>query len=173
MRTISTLCILFFFSVSGIAQEAARNIQFVSETDVPYEVIESQRVLFPNALVSEWQVQKKDRSSNALNMRYISKMEKDGNSNLTVSYLPDGLWLYTTEFIPKENIYEGIHLDIKKKYPQYKIQEVNLIHFATPQKELYLLKLLDNSRMQYVFYDSSGKEIKPKDLPMEMMMLVK
>lgn len=173
MRSIFTLLILLFSFLSTFSQEVSKYIESVTGEDVPFEVLENQQQLFPFNFVSEWQFQKKDRSTDSPILRFISTINKDGDSNLLASYLSNGQLLFTSEFILPETVPENIRLDIKKKNPKFKIQAADFITFAIPKKEIYFVKLLDNTMLQYVFYDSLGNEIDKKDLPMEMMMLLR
>lgn len=173
MRITITLFILLCFFLPSFGQEISKNIELIAEADVPFEILERQHQLFPFTLVSKWQVQKKDRGADSPNLRFIGMIEKDGNSNLSASYLPNGVLLFTSESILSETIPDNILLDIKKENPKFKIKASDLITLTLPKKEIYLVKLLDNNLLQYVFYDTSGKEMEKNNLPVELMMLLR
>lgn len=170
MRT-TTVFLLFLSYFVVHSQEVSKNIHIISEEEVPFEVLNIQRDLFPFIRVSEWQVQKKDRGADSPSLRFISRIVKDGNSYLSASYLPNGLLLFTSEIISPTTVPENIRLDVKRNHPRFKMQAADLITLTAPKKEIYWIKLLDGNLLQYVFYDTSGQEIARKDLPHELTMI--
>ncbi len=163
------LCLLLPFAVS--AQRLTKNIQFIPESEVPAVVIQRQRELFPSDIVSQWQVQR-TTGVNTANLRYIANLEKDGRPGFSVSYLPEAILLFTREIIPDEIIPNAVRLKVKKKYPKFNIEPSDFITLPSPHREIYIVKLRDDNRLLYVFYDTTGTEIDKKDLPAEIAYLI-
>lgn len=169
MRTI-TLLIVFLSVFSVHSQEVSKNIQIISEEDVPFQVLELQQELYPFNLVSEWQLHRESRNMDSAPLRYIGTIATDGNSKSSASYSENGLLLFMSEITPL-TIPQEIDLDIKKKHPDFKIQTAELVTLAHPKKEIYWINLINEGMLQYVFYDSYGNEIEKQDLPLELMVL--
>lgn len=170
MRTI-TLLIVFLSVFSVHSQEVSKNIQIISEEDVPFQVLELQQELYPFNLVSEWQLHRESRNMDSAPLRYIGTIATDGNSKSSASYSENGLLLFMSEIIPPMTIPQDIDLDIKKKHPKFKIQTAELVTLVLLKKEIYWINLINAGMLQYVFYDSYGNEIEKQDLPLELMVL--
>ncbi|MDN3724022.1 hypothetical protein QRD02_06480 [Aequorivita sp. SDUM287046] len=173
MRKIYTLLLFLLFSAVLPAQNVKNNTQFIPQSEVPLPVLERQKSVFPTNFVSEWQVQKINEMQDAPNLRYIAKFEEDGRPGFSASYFPDGLLLYHSEFIPGEIIPAPVRLKIEENYKDFTIHNSEFISLYYPQREIYLVKLMDDMQMQYVFYDTNGNEIDKNNLPVELLFLLR
>lgn len=174
MRIIYTLLLLCGFTLSSaFSQVVNSNTHFISESEVPKPVIQIQKELFPTNFVSEWNVQKFDKMQDASNIRYIANFKEDGRSGFSASYLPEGLLLFKTEFIPNEILSEEIKVELQKEYKGFTVESANFITLYNPKREVYMIRLLHNAEMQYAFYDTEGNSIQRDNLPPEMLLLLR
>ncbi len=173
MRTIFTLLLVIYFTHPPIySQNIKGRLQFVPESEVPITVVSQQERLFPTNYVYEWQVQEMDRMQNAPTLRYIAIFEEDGRPGFSASYLPDGFLIFNSEFMPSENILSVVRLKINRNYKDYTIHAAEFVTLHNPKREIYLIKLLENTRQQHVFFDTLGNEIGKQSLPVEVLLLL-
>jgi len=171
MRNIFTLFGILLTTLI-YAQDVNDNTRFVPQSEVPQLVLDRQHALFPSNFVSEWQVQEMDGMQNARNIRYIAKFEEDGRPGFSASYLPNGILIFNSEFMPSEIIPAEVRLKVTSDYKDYSVHAAEFITFYNPKREIYLIKLLDEYRMKYAFYNTIGNEIPKEDLPGEILLLM-
>lgn len=173
MKSISTLFLFFTLTLfSAYAQHANTSKHFISESQVPQAVIMKQSELFPTNFVAEWEVQELNEMQDAPDIRYIAKFEEDNRSGFSASYLPGGLLIFHTEFMTAAIVPGEVRLKVNSKYKDFDIQSAEFISFYNPKREIYLVKLLNGSLMQYAFYDTNGNEIPKPNLPIEAFFLM-
>lgn len=173
MRNIFTLLISILISIGIYAQDVNDNVRYIPESQVPQSVLDRQGELFPTNFVSEWQVQEMDGMQDAQNIRYIAKFEEDGRPGFSASYLPNGILIFNSEFMPSEIIPSEVRLKVDKDYKDYTIRHADFITFYNPKREIYMVKLLDDINVQYVFYNTAGNKIPKESLPEEILLLMK
>lgn len=172
MRIIFSLFLLCGLNAHfAFSQNLNHNIHGISQSEVPKPIIKQQEKLFTTNFISKWQVQEIDGMEDAPNMRYIANFEEDGRPGFSASYLPNGLLLFTNEFMPKEIIPDEVKLKTKQDYKDFTIQSADFITFYNPEREIYMVQLLLDNGMQYAFYDTAGNEIDKNNLPVEMLFL--
>lgn len=173
MKSIFTLFLLnTLILFSANAQDLNTSKHFIAESKVPQAVILKQRELFPSNFVTEWEVQELNKMQDAPNIRYIAKFEKDNRSGFSASYLPEGLLIFHTEFMPAEIIPAEVRLKVRSEYKDFLIQSADFISLRNPKREIYLVKLLNSSLMQFAFYDTVGNEIPKSNLPVEILFIM-
>jgi len=172
MRNITTLLLCIIFTTVFYSQDVNDNIRFVSQSQVPQPVVDRQKSLFPTNFVSEWEVQQMDGMQDAHTLRYIAKFEEDGRPGFSASYLPNGILIFNSEFMPSEIIPAEVRLKIDRDYPDYKIHNAEFITFYNPKREIYKVKLLREINLQYKFFNTAGNEIPVESLPEEMLFLI-
>ncbi len=173
MRNIFTLLLSILFIAFTYAQDVNDNVRFIPQSEVPKAVLERQEALFPTNFISEWQVQEIDGMQNASNIRYIAKFEEDGRPGFSASYLPNGMLIFNSEFTPSEIIPSSVRLKVTSDYKDYTVHATEFITFYNPKREIYMIKLLDEYRMRYAFYNTIGNEIHKEELPVEILLLMK
>ena len=172
MRNIFTLLLSIIFTTVVTSQDVNDNIRFIPQSQVPQHVLDRQETLFPTNFVSEWRVQEMDGMQDAPNLRYIAKFEDDGRPGFSASYLPSGVLIFNSEFMPSEIIPAKVRLKIDKDYKDYSIRHAEFITFYNPKREIYMVKLLKDIGVQYVFYNTAGNEIPKDSLPLEIKILM-
>ncbi len=165
MKTTLTLLLSILFIAFTYAQDVNDNVRFIPQSEVPKVVLERQETLFPTNFISEWQVQEIDGMQNSSNIRYIAKFEEDGRPGFSASYLPNGELIFNSEFTPSEILPTSIRLKINGDYKDYALHAAEFITFYNPKREIYMVKLLDGTRMQYAFYNTIGNKIEKDNLP--------
>ncbi|MCZ4319346.1 hypothetical protein O4H26_10110 [Aequorivita viscosa] len=173
MRNIFTLVLGLIFSISIYAQDVNDNVLFIPQSEVPKMVLDRQEALYPTNFVSQWQVQEIDGMQDAPNILYYAKFEEDGRPGFSAAYLPNGMLVFHSEFTPAEIIPATVRLKIEQNYKRFEVHSAEFISLYSPKREIYLLKLLDGNQMQFVFYDTVGNEIEKRDLPAEMLFLMR
>jgi hypothetical protein len=173
MRNIFTLLISILISIGIYAQDVNDNVRYIPESQVPQSVLDRQGELFPTNFVSEWQVQEMDGMQDTQNIRYIAKFEEDGRPGFSASYLPNGILIFNSEFMPSEIIPSEVRLKVDKDYKDYTIRHADFITFYNPKREIYMVKLLDDINVQYAFYNTAGNKIPKESLPEEILLLMK
>ena len=173
MRNIFMLLISILISIGIYAQDVNDNVRYIPESQVPQSVLDRQGELFPTNFVSEWQVQDMDGMQDAQNICYIAKFEEDGRPGFSASYLPNGILIFNSEFMPSEIIPSEVRLKVDKDYKDYTIRHADFITFYNPKREIYMVKLLDDINVQYAFYNTAGNKIPKESLPEEILLLMK
>lgn len=169
MRNIFTLLLSIIFTTVVFSQDVTGDTHFVPQSQVPKAVLDRQKSLFPTNYISEWQVQETNGMQDAQNLRYIAKFEEDGRPGFSASYLPNGILIFNSEFMPSEIIPAEIRLKINKDYKDYTIRHADFITFYNPKREIYKVKLLREINVQYAFYNTAGNEIPQESLPEEIL----
>lgn len=173
MRNTFTLFLSIILTATFYAQDVNDNVRFIPQSEVPKVVLDRQNALFPTNFVSEWQVQEMDGMQNASNIRYIAKFEEDGRPGFSASYLPNGILIFNSEFMPSEIIPAEVRLKVERDYKDYTIRNADFITLYSPKREIYMVKLLEDINLQYAFYDTIGNEIPKDTLPVEILLLMK
>ncbi|QQX75920.1 MULTISPECIES: hypothetical protein [Aequorivita] len=172
MRNIFSLLISILISIGIYAQDVNDNVRYIPESQVPPPVLDRQGELFPTNFVSEWQVQEMDGMQDAQNIRYIAKFEEDGRPGFSASYLPNGILIFNSEFMPSEIIPAKVRLKVEGDYKDYTIRHADFITFYNPKREIYMIKLLDDINVRYAFYNTAGNKIPKDSLPQEIVLLM-
>lgn len=173
MKSIFTLLLVLTLNLFSVyAQDVNTSKHFISESKVPQAVIMKQSELFPTNFVTEWEVQELNEMQDAPDIRYIANFEEDNRSGFSASYLPGGLLIFYTEFMPAEIIPSEVRLKVVSEYQDFIIQSADFISFYNPEREIYLVKLLNGALLQYAFYDTVGNEIPQANLPAEILFLM-
>ncbi len=173
MRNTFTILLSIILTATVYSQDVNDNVRFIPQSEVPKLVLERQDALFPTNFISEWQVQELDGMQNASNIRYIAKFEEDGRPGFSASYLPTGELIFNSEFTPSEILPSSVRLKVTRDYKDYIVHAAEFITFYNPKREIYMVKLLDEFRMKYAFYNTIGNEIHKENLPVEMLLLMK
>jgi hypothetical protein len=173
MRNIFTLLLITIITTIVYSQDVNDNVRFIPQSEVPKAVVDHQEELFPTNFVSEWQVQEVDGMQDAGNIRYIAKFEEDARPGFSASYLPNGILVFNSEFMPSEIIPAEVRLKVDSEYKDYTIQSADFITFYNPKREIYMVKILKDISMQYVFYNTVGNKIPRESLPPEMLLLMR
>ncbi len=172
MRKITILVFSLLICFITYSQDVNNNVHYVAQSEVPQPVLDRQEALFPTNFVSEWQVQEMDGMQNAENIRYIAKFEEDGRPGFSASYLPNGMLIFNSEFMPSEIIPAKVRLKIDSDYKDYTIRHADFITFYNPKREIYMIKLLDEINVNYVFYNTAGNKVPKDSLPEEILLLM-
>ena len=172
MRKIFTLLLSIIFTTFVNSQDVNDNVRFIPQSQVPQSVLDRQEELFPTNFISEWQVQEMDGMQDAQNIRYIAKFEEDGRPGFSASYLPNGILIFNSEFMPSEIIPAEVRLKVDSDYKDYTIRHADFITFYNPKREIYMIKLLDDINVRYAFYNTAGNKIPKDSLPEEIELLM-
>ncbi|PHR13054.1 MAG: hypothetical protein COA40_05955 [Aequorivita sp.] len=172
MRKIFTLLLSIIFTTFVNSQDVNDNVRFIPQSQVPQSVLDRQEELFPTNFISEWQVQEMDGMQDAQNIRYIAKFEEDGRPGFSASYLPNGILIFNSEFMPSEIIPAEVRLKVDSDYKDYTIRHADFITFYNPKREIYMIKLLDDINVRYAFYNTAGNKIPKDSLPEEIVLLM-
>ena len=170
MRKIITLFLLFgLTTLNSVAQSTT---QPISENEVPQQVLDNQLQLFPNSFVDGWEIQQGFEATEDNTIRYISKFHKSGRPGFTASYLPNGLLIFQSAFMTTDNIPETVRLKLQANFNKFDIMSANFISLFNPKREIYQVKIRDDARAQYIYYDINGKLIEENALPPEIILLL-
>jgi len=160
------LCIPLFIH----AQNVNLDQPTIAESDVPQEVLTNQDTLFPGGFISEWQLQKGFKATDTTAVRYISKFEQKGNPGSSASYLPDGTLIFHSEYMQAESIPETVRLKLQFDYKNFEVDYADFITVYLPKREIYRIRLRDQTALKHAFYDINGNQIPEKSLPIEIVL---
>lgn len=169
MKKITSL-LLLLCSFAVLSQVSDRANEYISASEVPELVKKSHEANFPNTFIKEWYV---DRGLSAVDkkpVRYRTEFSDTGNSNTRfATYLPNGDLFYHTKFYQPNNIPSSIVLKTRSEFNNYEMEYAEFITMYNPKREIYRVKLRDQSLVQMVYYSIDGIRIPESQLPEEML----
>ncbi|RDK87296.1 hypothetical protein [Marinirhabdus gelatinilytica] len=165
-----TLLVFTLFSISCFSQDLPRETSAISTNEVPQNVRDSQELNFPNSYVREWHVDRGLTATDSVPERYMSKFSFDGGtSNQFATYLPNGMLFFHSKFLQDDEIPSNILMKTRAEYDKFEIQHADFITLYNPKRQLYKVKLRDQTRIQNAYYTVDAISIPKKNLPEELL----
>ncbi|WP_026450102.1 hypothetical protein [Aequorivita capsosiphonis] len=173
MKYITSFVLSIFLISISHSQVITDNVRDVSEREVPRAVKENQKSFFPLKFNTNWQAISISEVIDPKSLRYVAKFEDGDRSGFTASYLPSGLLIFNSEFMPAKIIPLDIRLDIAKEFEKFSIESAVFITFYKPNRKIYMVKLLRDTGFFYVYYNADGIKLPETTISPELVVLKK
>ncbi len=163
---------LFFVTTLAIAQYHSIVRTEIAESEVPEEVILSQRFEFSDGFITGWKFHTKQDTIQNDTSYFMASFKKDGRLGNYAYYSEEGKLLAYLLHINSGDLPGSIQENAKNNLRGSYIKSAELIDLENPKRQLYRVRLNNEGLLQYVYYDMSGNIIDKMKLPAEIFSFI-
>jgi hypothetical protein len=166
MRIFIQLLFITAIFFQGNAQETFDKGELIPTAEVPEQVRKSQEDHFPGAYVRNWELDRGLTAGDDEPVRYMSSFTNNQTTyNHMATYLPNGMLVYHSEFLPENVMPSQILMKVREDYDRFEVDHADLITLLDPKRQIYRVKLRDRALVKMAYYSLDGIPIPKNRLP--------
>lgn len=144
----------------------------INESDVPEEIIRSQRFQFHDGFVTGWKFHTREDAVQEDTSYYMASFKKDGRLGNYAYYSEKGELLAYLLHINSGDLPGSIQENAKNSLKGSHIKSAELIDLENPKRQLYRVRLNSQGQLKYMYYDMYGNIIDKFKLPSQIFVFI-
>lgn len=144
----------------------------INESDVPEEVVRSQRFEFSDGFVTGWKFHTREDAVEEDTSYFMASFKKDGRLGNYSYFSEEGELLAYLLHINSGDLPGNIQESAKNNLKGSYIKSAELIDLENPKRQLYRIRLNSEGQLKYVYYDMYGNIIDKYKLPSQIFVFI-